>query len=704
MTGRVSVRSALALGLCLVVALSRPASAAILPAAALYADAQAKERAVRRALSESRPSPSVLKAVRTVIAQYEAVVRHYPTTVYGDDALWNAAQLSLEVYRKFRDAQDAAVAQRLLKRLSTEYPTSQWARQAAQQNAVELPIDHARRKTATDPPVQTEVVRESAPTPMARAAKNEAPGAVSLLATAPAATVTTLSPMATSGAMRTRPALVAASTTGAAGAPEHATTIIRIERNTLTDVVRLTITLSAEVAYREQQLTNPSRLFFDFARTRPSTSLMDRTLAFERDDDIIREVRVGRHPNQITRVVLDTEGTASCSAYPLYAPFRLVVDCVRATGRVARARPAASNPVVPTTGVAKAAPDAMQTQPALPRVAVPQATPAPLLGTPAPAPMPPPVLNGRRSAPLMASLPGRPPLTARTSAPASRTDLPAGRPSIDEAVFRGLGSESASVPPPIAAPPAPAAPAGNLAGGYSMARQLGLGVSRIVIDPGHGGHDPGAKGPGVTEAALVLDIALRLEQILKLTPGTEVILTRRGDVFVSLEERTAIANREHADLFLSIHANATTGGQVGGVETYFLNFATSRQAAAVAARENAAFGQNMSALPNFVKAIALNNKLEESRDFATQVQRALVQRLRPVNQGLRDLGVKQAPFVVLIGAAMPSVLTEVAFVTNDQEARLLKGMTYRQRIAEALAAAVQRYQASLAGGVSPAQP
>ena len=217
-----------------------------------------------------------------------------------------------------------------------------------------------------------------------------------------------------------------------------------------------------------------------------------------------------------------------------------------------------------------------------------------------------------------------------------------------------------------------------------MARQLGLSVSRIVIDPGHGGHDPGAQGKSINEAELVLDIALRVEKLLQNVPGIEVILTRRTDEFVPLQERTAIANREGADLFLSIHANASANASARGVETYFLNFANNMSAASVAARENAASGQAMGALPDFLKAIALNNKLDESRDFATEVQRAMVERLRKSNKSVKDLGVKQAPFVVLIGAAMPSVLAEISFVTNAQEARLLRGNAYRQRIAEAL--------------------
>jgi len=244
--------------------------------------------------------------------------------------------------------------------------------------------------------------------------------------------------------------------------------------------------------------------------------------------------------------------------------------------------------------------------------------------------------------------------------------------------------------------PAPAAPpAKNLAGGFSIARQLGLGVSRIVIDPGHGGHDPGAKGKGITEAKLVLDVALRLEKLLQKIPGIEVVLTRRADDFVPLQERTALANHEGADLFLSIHANASASGQARGIETYYLNFADNLSAASVAARENAASGQAMGALPDFVKAIALNNKLDESRDFATYVQRSMIERLRATNKTTKDLGVKQAPFVVLIGAAMPSVLAEISFVTNAQEVKLLGGAAYRQRIAEALFDAIRKYQGSL---------
>ena len=172
-------------------------------------------------------------------------------------------------------------------------------------------------------------------------------------------------------------------------------------------------------------------------------------------------------------------------------------------------------------------------------------------------------------------------------------------------------------------------------------------------------------------------------------------MTRDTDVFIPLEERTAIANREGADLFLSIHANASRNIQARGIETYFLNFATNPEAEAVAARENAASGQAMHSLPDIVRAIALNNKIDESRDLAETVQRSMARKLAAKNKTLKDLGVKQAPFVVLIGAVMPSVLAEISFVTNKQDGTLLKTQAYRQQIAQALFDAIVSYQQGL---------
>jgi N-acetylmuramoyl-L-alanine amidase len=415
-------------------------------------------------------------------------------------------------------------------------------------------------------------------------------------------------------------------------------TIKDIRREVLADAVRVTIELDSEVNFRDERISNPARVFVDLPSTRLSPALVDKTIRFDGDNDIVRQIRTGRHPNNVSRVVLEAEGVANYSVYPLYSPYRLVIDSFKERG---------AEPAKEIQAVA--------------------ALPPPVVSPP------PPVATTPQPLPAATS-----PLPPAVAAPVSTGALPPAE------------SQPAG-PPPISTTP----PARNTDGGYSLARQLGLSVSRIVIDPGHGGHDPGAKGKSIDESELVLDIALRVEKLLEKEPGIEVILTRRTDDYVPLQERTAIANREGADLFLSIHANASTNVSVQGVETYFLNFATNMSAASVAARENAASGQAMGELPDFLKQIALNNKLDESRDFARAVQASMVERLRRSNKSVKDLGVKQAPFVVLIGAAMPSVLAEVSFVTNTQEAKLLRGNTYRQRIAEALVNAIRKYQSSL---------
>jgi N-acetylmuramoyl-L-alanine amidase len=398
-------------------------------------------------------------------------------------------------------------------------------------------------------------------------------------------------------------------------APRPAPIAIRnLKRTQLPDGVRISIEMDAESAYHAERLENPSRVFFDIKGARPSAALLDASLKFP--DDIVREIRLGRHPNA-TRIVMDMQGAESYSVFTLYDPFRLVIDFKRA---------ASAPPEVP----------------------------------------PPPALS---------------PTTGQT--PAQQLDS-AALPELKPLPSR-----------PVAAAPSPSLPAVNRDGKFSLARQLGLGISRIVIDAGHGGHDPGAMSNGVSESELTLDVSLRLSKLLEKQPGVEVVMTRSTDVFIPLEERTAIANREGADLFLSIHANASRNTRARGVETYFLNFATNPDAEAVAARENAGSVQSMHRLPAIVKAIALNNKLDESRDFAEMVQKSMVQRLSSRNRQLRDLGVKQAPFVVLIGASMPSVLAEIAFVTNKLEGSLLKTAAYRQQVAEALFTAVLRYQQSL---------
>jgi N-acetylmuramoyl-L-alanine amidase len=238
----------------------------------------------------------------------------------------------------------------------------------------------------------------------------------------------------------------------------------------------------------------------------------------------------------------------------------------------------------------------------------------------------------------------------------------------------------------------PAAPIANRAGSFSLARQLGLSARRIVIDAGHGGHDPGTIGRnGLQEKELVLDVALRLSRLVKSELGAEVIMTRDTDVFIPLEERTAIANSKGADLFLSVHANSSRSPKARGIETYFLNFAADPHAEEVAARENSISAATMKDLQGLVKAITLNSKIDESRDFASSVHESLVGNLRPGYPDMQDRGVRTAPFYVLIGANMPSILAEIAFVSNPEEEKLLKSPARREQIARSLLEGVGRY-------------
>jgi N-acetylmuramoyl-L-alanine amidase len=236
------------------------------------------------------------------------------------------------------------------------------------------------------------------------------------------------------------------------------------------------------------------------------------------------------------------------------------------------------------------------------------------------------------------------------------------------------------------------------AGDRSLIRALGLKIGKIVIDPGHGGHDTGTIGPnGLLEKDVVLDVAKRLGRLLESRLGAEVIYTRQDDTFIPLETRTAIANRERADLFISIHANSSRDSDARGVETYYLNFTSSPEALEVAARENAVSEKSIHELQDLVKKIALKEKIEESREFAGDVQQSLYGGLALDNAGIRNRGIKKAPFIVLIGANMPSILAEISFVSNPTDERELETAEHRQRIAESLYRGVSKYASGLSG-------
>jgi len=243
----------------------------------------------------------------------------------------------------------------------------------------------------------------------------------------------------------------------------------------------------------------------------------------------------------------------------------------------------------------------------------------------------------------------------------------------------------------------PARAAAKLGDGEtSLVRALGLKIGRIVIDAGHGGHDSGTLGvDGIEEKDVVLDVALRLGKLLHDRLGADIIYTRSDDTFIPLETRTAIANKAQADLFLSIHANSSPDPSARGVETYYLNFTSDPTALDVAARENAVSDQSIHQLSDLVKTIALKDKISESREFAADVEGSLYSGLQKGNDGLKNRGVKKAPFVVLIGANMPSILAEISFITNPKDGTQLRDPEYRERVAESLYRGVARYEGGL---------
>ncbi len=298
------------------------------------------------------------------------------------------------------------------------------------------------------------------------------------------------------------------------------------------------------------------------------------------------------------------------------------------------------------------------------------------------------------SAPISASVAGTTPAPQQAEISTPVQSLPTAKTTSHKRTG-GAGTSAASTT--AIDPPAHEATPTSM-GQRSLVRALGLKIGRIVVDAGHGGHDSGTLGPdGIEEKEVVLDVSLRLGKLLKQRLGADVIYTRDDDTFIPLETRTALANKAQADLFLSVHANSSQDPSARGVETYYLNFTSSADALEVAARENAVSDQSIHQLSDLVKKITLKDKIDESREFASDVQQNLFTGLEDGNRGLKDRGVKKAPFVVLIGANMPSILAEISFLTNPDDARELRDPNYRQRIAESLYRGVSKYIGGLSG-------
>ena len=430
---------------------------------------------------------------------------------------------------------------------------------------------------------------------------------------------------------------------------------------------RVVVDLGDSVKFEAARIANPDRIFFDLYQAKIDPSMQNR--AFDVKSGFLKSVRLAQNKLGVVRIVLDVDGALEYSAYLLKSPARLVIDVhgdaydrqAAATrtvaANVAGAVPAADPKSKPALADSNASP--------LPPVAPPSGR-APKVGPTQPA----------------GSAAGKS-ATASNSLPDPVDNLPVHQSS-------GRGKAVAALSPPPASKP-------THDGQRSLTRALGLKISRVVIDAGHGGHDTGTIGPhGLMEKDLCLDVALRLGNLIQeRLPGAEVFYTRRDDTFIPLEERTAIANQVKADLFISIHANSSHDSDARGVETYYLNFASSQDALDVAARENALSQSGLHDLQDMIKKIARNEKVEESKELADDIQGSLLKRLQQVSRSERDRGVKRAPFVVLIGANMPSILSEISFLSNPADEKMLKKPEQRQRIAEGLYHGMSDYLESL---------
>ena len=425
-----------------------------------------------------------------------------------------------------------------------------------------------------------------------------------------------------------------------------------------TDSARVTIDLEGSVQYVSGRVANPDRIYFDLHAARLAQPLLHKKI--ESASPLIAAIRTSQSRTGVVRVVLEVTGVVDYSASLLSNPSRLVIDLYadvqpnRQTQTAeANGEKAADAPSNATASSAKSA--AKNSAPDKPQ-------------------------------PVTTAANGKAAKTDGSEAPAA-TAIPEPK--------RTLGTAKGGRKPDLVQHAS--APMPTRDGQSTLTRALGLKIGRIVIDAGHGGHDTGTIGPtGLMEKDLCLDVALRLGKIIQQRlPSADVVFTRSDDTFIPLEERTHIANEAKADMFISIHGNSSPDIAARGIETYYLNLKGSPEAMEVAARENAASEQGIHELEDLVKQIARTEKIDESREFAEDVQESLSKRMQKAVKPVKNRGVRKAPFVVLIGADMPSILTEISFLSNPADEKLLKQPEHRQRVAEGIFQGIAGYLQNL---------
>jgi len=446
------------------------------------------------------------------------------------------------------------------------------------------------------------------------------------------------------------------------------------------DATRVTIDLEDSVQYLSGRITNPERIFFDLHAAKLAPEVAKGSIHVE--GNLLTAVRVAQNQAGVVRVVLDVNGVKEYTASLTRNPTQLLIDLYGNSPTQAVQTAQAKQKQKTIDGNSGDAATAAKSSPEDEAAAAEQ-----------PAPKSKSAISGTISASNGGGTSASP--AGNPSSTGTRNSLPNAKNPNSKNLKAANGAASGSTKPDLIQPASSPQPTRD--GQSTLTRTLGLKVGRIVIDAGHGGHDTGTIGPtGLMEKDLCLDVALRLGKIIEQRlPGADVIYTRSDDTFIPLEERTNIANQAKADLFISIHANSSHDPDARGIETYYLNLKGSAEAMEVAARENATAQEGVHDLQDVVKRIAQTEKIDESKEFAEDIQDSLAKRIQKSGKSVRNRGVRKAPFVVLIGADMPSILTEISFLSNPADEKMLKQPEQRQKVAEGLYQGIASYLQSM---------
>jgi N-acetylmuramoyl-L-alanine amidase len=729
----------LALSVCAAVAVP------LAQARARHSDAWAREHfataeRMREALNGRNPSDRSRRDYQRVLNAYRNVYLGAPSSSKADPSVVAVAETLVEMGRRFEDDKILHGAIEQYKFLRREYPGSKYRTDglftigeiykddlndpaAARATFQDFLRDYPRNRLAEDASQAIAELNKEEAAQAAEARKVEAKNRTSKSGR---------SNLALNGVIKSADDAADSQDVRPASGKEQASSLAvsgRLPRVTAIrhwstpDYSRVAIDLEGGVKFSSKRIASPSRIFFDLRDTKLASTLVGKT--FDVDDGFLKRVRVAQYAPGRTRVVLEVDSLSDYDAFLLPNPYRLIIDI---HGKKGRSRQTDQSEATLTDGnsassvkvaSSDSATGATADETSLEKTDVVPA-PAGLTKTAKLDEQPLSIADNKLASSTGHSYLVKNPKTGVikkvVDADDDDTDDSAAaavhsRDSKSSGTLRGeLGGDLASSrhksnARTLTSNPSRAATDFDIrearptsSGDRSLIRALGLKIGKIVIDCGHGGHDTGTIGPdGLKEKDLVLEVGRRLGKLLETRLGAEVIYTRKDDTFIPLETRTAIANQARADLFVSIHANSSHDPNARGVETYYLNFTSSPEALEVAARENAVSEQSIYELQDLVKKIALKEKIEESREFAWDVQQSLHNGLAAKSPAIRDRGVKKAPFIVLIGANMPSILAEISFVSNPADERHLATSEYRERIAESLYRGIAKYVNGLSG-------